>query len=98
MNLLTARPATAIATPAFVTPTDALHRTDTHDPGTARTGSTAVDSTSRSHIMYSLHEALAREHQREYEQRARQARLVKQVTSERRYHRAVLRKQRSPRR
>jgi hypothetical protein len=53
-----------------------------------------VITQSGSHTMYALYEALAREHQRESEQRAHRARLANRVASERRHHRAQLRRQR----
>ena len=48
----------------------------------------------RSLTMYSMHEALARDRMRETEQRSRDARLASRLASERRYHRAELRRQR----
>jgi len=45
----------------------------------------------RSTKMYSMHEALARDRMREQEQRSRQARLVRSLAAQRRWHRVSLR-------
>ena len=54
---------------------------------TASTSHTKTLPHSRSITMYSMHEALARERMREQEQRARQARLARELAAERRWHR-----------
>jgi hypothetical protein len=61
----------------------------TKESTTKQTNFSYVGSTK----MYSMYEALARERMREQEQRSRQARLVRQLAAERRWHRVSLRAQ-----
>jgi hypothetical protein len=53
--------------------------------------STSHSTSHRSTQMYSMHEALARDRMRESEQRSHEARLVRSLAAQRRWHRVSLR-------